>query len=86
MTTQERAIQGLDKRPFESKKFWALLVGLVLMAAIGVVALIKSADSGLVGVILSQILLATGGYVWSTNWNERGVRMASVVQRTEPPK
>lgn len=75
-----KALEQLDKASIRSKKFQALVLTLGVMTAIGWKALELVSPADLVQAILFAMFLLGGGYVGSTAWQDRSVRMAAVLR------
>lgn len=73
-------MEGIDKPAMQSKKFVAMLLGCLVMAAVGVFGLKVGADSASLLIILSQLLALVGGYIGGVSWQEKAVRLAAVTK------
>lgn len=76
----QQALEQLDKQARRSKKFKALLLGASLTTAIGVAGVLVKADATLIGVILGHLVFLFSGYIGSTAWQDKAVRMAAVLK------
>jgi hypothetical protein len=69
-----------DKAAIRSKKFVAFIITLAVMAFLGERGMALNTPSDLMQSVLFTIFLLGGGYVGSTAWLDRGVRMAGVLK------
>jgi hypothetical protein len=74
----EEALKQLDKPASASKKFKMGLLGLVLMAVIAGLCIWRNTDPALAATVMGWIFMLVGGYVGSTSWQEKAVRLAAV--------
>lgn len=80
-----KALDQLDKKPRDSKKFFAFVLTLVLMVAAGAFAFARDVNPELLEALLFLVGLFATSYIGTTAWQDRAVRMAAVMRGAPPP-